>query len=108
MSESTGSPSRAAANWRPAGQSLPLGGGGLVILTSILVNAVSYRMMGVARHEALARAGQAKSTRRPRPLKGIVLALAAGLLIGGFTPLLDKARQGELGLGPYAIGFIFA
>ena len=93
---------------RPAGNSLLLGMGCLLILTSILVNAVSYRMMGVARHEALARAGQAKSTRRPRPLKGIVLALAAGLLIGGFTPLLDKARQGDLGLGPYAIGFIFA
>ena len=93
---------------RPAGNSLLLGMGCLLILTSILVNAVSYRMMGVARHEALARAGQAKSTRRPRPLKGIVLALAAGLLIGGFTPLLDKARQGDLGLGPYSIGFIFA
>jgi glucose uptake protein len=93
---------------RPAGSSLLLGMGCLLILTSILVNAVSYRIMGVARHEALARAGLAKSTRRPRPMKGIVLALAAGLLIGAYTPLLDKARQGELGLGPYAAGFIFA
>jgi glucose uptake protein len=28
--------------------------------------------------------------------------------MGSFTPLLDKARQGDLGLGPYAIGAIFA
>jgi glucose uptake protein len=73
-----------------------------------VVNAVSYRIMGVARHEALARAGKAKSTRRPSPLKGIILALLAGLLIGGFIPLVEKARQGDLGLGPYALGFIFA
>src|SRR5450756_3186437 len=108
MSESTGSPCRAAANCRPAGNSLLLGMGCLLILTSILVNAVSYRIMGVARHEAQARAGRAKSTRRPSPLKGIILALAAGLLIGGFTPLVDKARQVDQGLGPYAAGFIFA
>ena len=93
---------------RPAGNSLLLGLGCLLILTSIIVNAVSYRIMGVARHEALARAGRARSTRRPSPLKGIILALAAGLLIGSFTPLVEKARQGDLGMGPYAIGFIFA
>ena len=93
---------------RPAGNSLLLGLGCLLILTSIIVNAVSYRIIGVAQHEALARAGRARSTRRPTPLKGIILALAAGLLIGSFTPLVEKARQGDLGMGPYAIGFIFA
>ncbi len=93
---------------RPAGNSLLLGMGCLLILTSIIVNAISYRIIGVAKHEELARAGRAKSTRRPNPLKGIILALAAGILIGGFVPLLDKARQGDLGLGPYAAGFIFA
>jgi glucose uptake protein len=93
---------------RPAGNSLLLGLGCLLILISIIVNAVSYRIMGVAKHEALARAGQAKSTRRPSPMKGIVLALVAGLLLGSFIPLVETARQGELGLGPYAAGFIFA
>jgi len=93
---------------RPAGNATLLGLGCLLILASIIVNAVSYRIMGVARHEALARAGHAKSTRRPSPLKGIVLALLAGLLIGGCTPLVEKARQGDLGLGPYAVGFVFA
>jgi glucose uptake protein len=32
----------------------------------------------------------------------------AGVLIGVFTPLVQKAREGEQGLGPYALGFIFA
>jgi glucose uptake protein len=93
---------------QPAGNGMLLGLGCLLILTSIIVNAVSYRIMAVAGHEAQARAGHAKSTRRPSSVKGIVLALAAGIFIGGFTPLLDKARQGDLGLGPYALGAIFA
>jgi glucose uptake protein len=93
---------------RPAGNSLLLGLGCLLILTSIVVNAVSYRIMGVARHEARARAGQAKSTRRPSPVKGIILALVAGLFLGAFSPLVESAREGDLGLGPYALGFIFA
>jgi glucose uptake protein len=93
---------------RPAGNSLMLGMGCLLILTSIVVNAVSYRIKGVAQHEALARAGRAKSTRRPSPLKGIILALAAGVLLGGFVPLMEKSRQGDVGLGPYAAGFLFA
>jgi len=91
-----------------AGNTMLTGLGCLLILTSIVINAVSYRIMGVARHEALARAGQARSTRRPSPAKGIVLAVFAGLLIGAFPPLLERGRQGDLGLGPYAVGFIFA
>ncbi len=93
---------------RPAGNSLLLGLGCLLILTSILVNAVSYRIMAVAQDLAVARAGRSKSTRRPSPVKGIVLALLGGILIGSFTPLVERARTGDLGIGPYAIGFIFA
>ena len=93
---------------RPAGNGMLLALACLLILASIIVNAASYRIMGVARHEALARAGRAKSTRRPNPVKGIILALAAGLFLGAFAPLLDRARQGDLGLGPYALGAIFA
>jgi len=93
---------------RSAGNPALLGLGCVLILTSVIVNAVAYRIMGVARHEALARAGKAKSTRRPNPLKGIVLAVLAGLVLGAFTPLVEKARQGDLGLGPYAVGFVFA
>jgi glucose uptake protein len=82
--------------------------GCLLLLTSVIVNAISYRMMSYARHEAMARAGSAKSTRRPSPLKGIILTVLSGLLMGSFTPLLDKARTGDVGLGPYAMAVMFA
>ena len=93
---------------RPAGNTLLLGLGCALILTSTVVNAVLYRIKAVADHEALARSGLAKSTRRPSPLKGIILAALAGILMGSFMPLLDKSRVGDLGLGPYSLGAIFA
>ena len=78
------------------------------LLTSVVLDAMGYRLLSMQHHEMLARAGKAKSTRRPAALKGIVLSVAGGLLLGSFTPLLDKARQGEQGLGPYAAGALFA
>jgi glucose uptake protein len=93
---------------RAAGNTLLMGMGCALVFTSFVVSAILYRMMAVARHEALARSGQAKSTKRPNPLKGIILALVGGILIGSFVGLLDKARLGDLGLGAYALSAVFA
>ncbi len=93
---------------RPVGNAMMLELGCALVLTSVVVNAVLYRMRAVAEHEVLARSGHAKSTRRPSAIKGIILALVAGMLIGSFAPMLDKARMGDLGLGPYALSTVFA
>jgi glucose uptake protein len=82
--------------------------GCLLILASVVVNAIAYRVVAVLRHEQLARAGIAKSTRRPNPVKGIILMVVSGLLIGSFGGLMVKARDGEIGLGPYAAAAMFA
>jgi glucose uptake protein len=92
---------------RGAGNPLLIALGCLLLLMSVVVNAVSSRLMSLARHEAQARAGTAKSTRRPAAVKGIVLALVSGILMGSFNPLLDKARAGEVGMGPYALAMMF-
>lgn len=91
-----------------AGNPLLVTLGCLLLLMSVVINATSYRMMSHATHEVLARAGTAKSTRRPSSIKGIVLAVAGGALMGSFNPLLDKARAGEVGMGPYALATMFA
>ena len=93
---------------RPEGNPMLLFGGCLVILVAVLVDALAYRGLAVLRHEELARAGKAKSTRRPTPVKGVVLALVAGVFMGLFYPLVTKGQEGDLGLGPYAIGLVFA
>jgi glucose uptake protein len=79
-----------------------------LIAAAVLAAALAYRFHSVLRHEALARAGKAASTRRPSSIKGIVLALVSGLLLGSFFPLVDKARESEIGLGPYAVAAVFS
>ena len=82
--------------------------GCVLIAGAVAAAALAYRFHAVLRHEELARAGKAASTRRPSSIKGIVLALVSGLLMGSFFPLVDKAREGDLGLGPYAVAVVFA
>jgi glucose uptake protein len=79
-----------------------------LIAGAVAAAALAYRFHAVLRHEQLARAGKAASTRRPSSIKGIVLALASGLFMGSFFPLVDKAREGDVGLGPYAVAAVFA
>ena len=83
-------------------------GGCALMAVAVVAAALAYRSSAVLRHEELARAGKSASTRRPSSIKGIVLALVSGLLLGSFFPLVDKAREGDMGLGPYAIAAVFA
>lgn len=92
----------------PSGNPMMTALGCALILTSVVVNAISARIKGVQEHEKLARSGLAKSTRRPNPLKVIVLCTVSGILLGFYGPLLARARETEAGLGPYALGALFA
>jgi glucose uptake protein len=83
------------------------GGCGL-ILAAMIVCATAYGAISDVRHEEEARAGRAKSTKRPVPWKGIVIALVSGVLMGIFAPLLQMAQQGDVGLGPYSIAALFS
>jgi len=80
--------------------------GCVLIFTAIVVSAMAYRINMVQRHEQLARAGVARSTRRPNPIKGILVAMLGGLLMGSVGGLISRARDGDLGLGPYAVSAI--
>ena len=85
-----------------------LSAGCALLAAAAVAAALAYRFQAVLRHEELARTGKAASTRRPSSIKGIVLALVSGLLMGLFLPLVDSARQSEIGLGPYAVAVVFA
>jgi len=82
---------------KPIGSPALIALGCLLILASVVVNAMAYRIVALLRHEQLARAGVAKSTRRPNPVKGIILAVLSGILIGSFGGMLSRAREGDLG-----------
>jgi glucose uptake protein len=93
---------------KPAGNPFMLFGGCALIVAAILVCSMAYRKIADVRHEEEAKAGKAKSTRRPPVAKGVLIALASGVLMGLFFPLVQKGEEGELGLGPYAIAVVFA
>ncbi|MFB3826143.1 MAG: AcrB/AcrD/AcrF family protein [Bryobacteraceae bacterium] len=93
---------------RPQGNPILLFAGCGVIVAAIVVDALAYRALGIIRHEQLAKSGKAGSTMRRVSAKGIVLSLVSGVLMGCFYPLVMKGQEGEIGLGPYAIGAVFA
>jgi glucose uptake protein len=93
---------------KPQGNPMLLFTGCGIIVAAIVVDSMAYRALGVLRHEELARAGKARSTRRPVQVKGVVISLVSGVLMGLFYPLVEKGKAGEAGLGPYAIVVVFA
>lgn len=93
---------------RPQGNPVLLFTGAAIIVGAIIVDAFAYRMHMLGKLEHQVRAGKAKSTKRTVSFKGIALSLVSGLLMGSFFPLVEMGRQGDPGLGPYAIGLVFA
>ncbi len=100
---------------RPQGNPILLFAGCALVVGAIIVDALAYKGMELIRAEVYAKSGKAKSTRKKVSLKGVFLSLASGVLMGSFYPLVVMAKSsewggtaGENGLGPYAIGFVFA
>jgi glucose uptake protein len=100
---------------KPQGNPMLLFVGCALVLGAIIVDAAAYRSLEAIKQEKLARAGKGKSTRKHVSLKGVFLSLASGVLMGSFYPLVVMGKSaewggtaGETGLGPYAIGLVFA
>jgi glucose uptake protein len=100
---------------RPQGNPILLFVGCGLVVGAMVVDAWAYRAMGAIRAESRAKTGKSPSTRKTVSLKGVFLSLASGVLMGSFYPLVVMSKSnewggtaGENGLGPYAIGFVFA
>ena len=94
-----------AAN--PGGNLALLLGGAVAIGGAIVFDVVAFKTWSAAKLKARVEAGTAKRKRKTS-LKGVFLSLVGGLLLGAFAPLVQLGREGENGLGPYSIGFVFA
>lgn len=96
---------------RQEGDPLFLFLGFLLTLTAMALSALAYSSRVSARAQAIlaeAQQSRRKPVRVPGAAKGMILSIAAGLLLAGHLPLLAKARPVELGLGPYSLMFLFA
>lgn len=92
----------------PAATAMILLGGTVLVLGSLILDASAYSRRTILQHETQARAGKAKSTRRPSSFKGIILALVGGMAMGSFAPLLGRAQDPDTGLGPFSLLVLFA
>ncbi len=92
----------------PQGNPTLLFAGVAIVVAAIVVDAAAYRTHALALAKQRIKAGLSRSTIPKASWKGILLSLAAGLLMGSFYPLVELGKRGESGMGPYAIAFIFA
>jgi glucose uptake protein len=78
----------------PKGNPFLLFGGVTIVMLAIVLDALAYR-----RREQTAKFVSAR---------GIQIAVACGILMGSFYPLVTKAVNGTNALGPYAVALFFA
>jgi glucose uptake protein len=81
---------------RPAGNPLLLFGGAAIVIAAIIVDALAYR-----EHTASMK-GRIRFS-----VKGLVISLISGVLMGSFYPLVEMSRASEIGLGPYTAAVFF-
>jgi len=77
----------------PEANPLMLFGGVALVAAAIVCDAAAYRAR--------------ESVKQAASLRGILLSLIAGLLMGTFYPFVSKAMAGEAAPGPYATSFFF-
>jgi glucose uptake protein len=77
----------------PKGNPWMLFAGVALVAAAILCDAAAYRAR--------------ESVKQAASLRGILLSLIAGLLMGTFYPFVSRAMSGEGAPGPYAISFLF-
>lgn len=83
---------------KPAGNPVLLFSGVLLVVFAIVVDALAYRNHGRTSGTAV----------KGFSLKGLIIALVSGVLMGSFYPLVQMSTAGEIGLGPYSVAMIFS
>jgi len=82
-----------------------------VMAAAIVVTALAHSAQVAVWAQAVLRQAQETKKRHvqvPSAIKGLLLAVVAGLLLAAYPPLLAKCRQGDNGLGPYSAMFLFS
>jgi glucose uptake protein len=78
----------------PNGNPLVLFSGIALVVAAIVFDAIAYRLR--------------ETQRRSLSMRGVVISLVAGLLMGSFYPFVSKAMSGDGAPGPYAVALFFA
>lgn len=92
----------------PVGNPMLLAAGCFCVLIAIVIDAMAYKSLALTKLVSLAQQGKSKSTKKSFNARGILIAIVGGVLMGSFYPLVELARNPEVGLGPYAVAFVFS
>lgn len=108
----------------PQGNPVLLFAGAALVVTAIIVDAVAYREHArqlkrrnptpepppqpARTHSRSGRRGDLPPVAPASPMKGILVSLLSGVLMGSFYPLVEMARTGDDGVRPYGDALLFA
>lgn len=93
---------------KPQGNPSLLFLGVAVVVAAIILDAIAYRAHSLKESGKEIKAGKTRHVIPRVSWRGIILSVVSGLLMGSFYPLVEMGKQGDAGLGPYAISFLFA
>ena len=88
--------------------SLLLGAGVFCLIVTTVVASMAFKVNTMNTLVKLVQQGKTKSTKKTFSAKGLFLAVVGGVLMGSYTPLMELARDSEIGLGPYGLIVTFA
>jgi len=84
----------------PQGSPFLLFSGAFLVLIAIVIDAMAYRAHSMGDEDSEDDGGFS--------LKGVILSLVSGLLMGSFYPLVEMSKTPvDIGLGPYSIAVFF-
>jgi glucose uptake protein len=90
------------------GNPVLLFGGAAIALAAAVVGAMAYRSHMAVKLEEQARAGKLKTSAPKVSPKGVLLSVFAGLLLGSFPSMAEKAMTYGPTMGPYALAATFS
>jgi glucose uptake protein len=93
----------------PQGNPFLLFSGALLVVIAIVVDALAYRSHEAQKQAAapVPQRGKAPAPGMGTSIKGIILSLVSGVLMGSFYPLVEMSKASEIGLGPYSVAVFF-
>jgi glucose uptake protein len=74
----------------------------------VVAVALAFKTYSMAQWMQLVREGKTKTTKKVSSNKAITLSAVGGLFIGGYAPMIELARFGDNGLGPYSVILVAA
>ena len=92
----------------PHGNLVLLSFGAAALVASIACGLITHRLLSLCREFHKMKMGEHRTLRPTVHWKGVVLSLAGGVVMALANPLLEMAREPEIGVGPYSLAFLVA